>query len=143
METELVPGPAKFDVLLPPGYESIPGPLPLVVWLHGGGNGVGHLERRIRDDVERAWELGVLSPAVIVTPVTGSSYYIDWKDGSRKWESFIVGELLERVRELYNVQRDRQGTVLAGASAGGQGALRISSSQSGDLRRRCGDGTRL
>ena len=94
MDTALVPSPAKFDVLLPPDYESIREPLPLVIWLHGAGSGVEHLERRIREHVESAWALGVLSPAVIVTPVTGNSYYIDWEDGSQKWESFIVGELL-------------------------------------------------
>ena len=125
METELVPSPAKFDVLLPPNYETIGRPLPILVWLHGGGGGVGHLERRIREHVESAWALGVLSPAVIVTPITGSSYYIDWNDGSQAWESFIIGELLEHMREQYNVRRDRGGTVLAGASAGGQGTLRI------------------
>ena len=125
METELVPSPAKFDVLLPPDYEAILEPLPLVIWLHGGSSGVGHLERRIREHVESAWALGVLSPAVIVTPVTGNSYYIDWNDGSQKWESFIVDELLKHMREQYNVRRDREGTVLAGASAGGQGTLRI------------------
>ena len=125
METELVPSPARFDVLLPPNYETLEKPLPIVIWLHGGGGGVGHLERRIREHVESAWALGVLSPAVIVTPITGSSYYIDWNDGSQAWESFIIGELLKHIREQYNVRRDRGGAVLAGASAGGQGTLRI------------------
>ena len=125
METDLVPSPAKFDVLLPPGYESISEPLPLLVWLHGGSSGVDHIERRLRPQIESAWAQGVLSPTVIVAPITGASYYIDWKDGSHDWERFIVGELLEHVRKNYNVRGDRKGTVLAGASAGGQGTLRL------------------
>ena len=39
IETELVPSPAKFDVLLPPNYETMEKPLPIVIWLHGGGGG--------------------------------------------------------------------------------------------------------
>ena len=45
METDLVPSPAKFDVLLPPNYESIQEPLPVLLWLHGGSNGKNHIER--------------------------------------------------------------------------------------------------
>jgi S-formylglutathione hydrolase len=125
LATDLVPGPAKYDVLLPPGYEDLKGPLPLLVWLHGGGSGVNHIERKIRVHVERAWADGVLSPTVIVAPITGPSYYIDWKDGSQKWETFIIRELIPHVRKTYKVRKDREGTVLAGASAGGQGTLRI------------------
>ena len=125
MNTQLVPSPAKFDVLLPPGYEVIDEPLPLLIWLHGGSSGVGHIDRRLREHAESAWAEGVLSPVVIVAPVTGNSYYIDWKDGSQKWETFITGELVDHVREHYNVRSDRAGTVVAGASAGGQGTLRI------------------
>jgi len=123
--TELVPSPAKYDVLLPPGYDEMDGPLPLLVWLHGGSSGVDHIERKLRAPVESAWAEGVLSPCVVVTPLTGGSYYIDWKDGSQSWESFIVGELISHMRKSYKVRQDREGTVLAGASAGGQGTLRI------------------
>jgi len=125
LATELVPSPAKFDVLLPPGYDNIKEPVPLLLWLHGGSSGVNHLERRIRTHLERAWAEGVFSPAVVVTPITGSSYYIDWKDGSQKWETFILKELLPHMRKTYRIRQDREGTVIAGASSGGQGTLRI------------------
>jgi len=125
LATDLVPGPAKYDVLLPPGYEDLKGPLPLLVWLHGGGSGVNHIERKIRVHVERAWADGVLSPTVVVSAITGPSYYIDWKDGSQKWETFIIRELIPHIRKTFKVRQDREGTVLAGASAGGQGTLRI------------------
>ena len=125
METDLVPSPAKFDVLLPPNYESIQEPLPVLIWLHGGSNGKNHIERRLRTPIESAWASGILSPVVIIAPITGNSYYVDWKDGTQKWEEFITGELLSNVRTLFNTQNNRAGTVIAGASAGGQGTLRI------------------
>ena len=38
--TELVPGDARFDVLMPPGYApEREEPYPLLLWLHGGGGG--------------------------------------------------------------------------------------------------------
>jgi S-formylglutathione hydrolase len=125
LETQLVPTPAKYDVLLPPGYDDMAGPLPLLLWLHGGSSGVDHIERRIRVHVEHAWAEGILSPCVVATPITGSSYYIDWKDGSQSWETFIIQELIPHLRKTYRTRQDRGGTVLAGASAGGQGTLRI------------------
>ena len=125
METDLVPSPAKFDVLLPPNYESIQEPLPVLLWLHGGSNGKNHIERRLRTHIESAWNDGILSPLVVIAPITGNSYYIDWKDGTQNWEEFITGELISNVRGQFNVQADRAGTVIAGASAGGQGTLRI------------------
>jgi S-formylglutathione hydrolase len=125
LATELVPSPAAFDVLLPPGYDDINDPMPLLVWLHGGSSGVGHIERKLRPHVESAWAEGALSPCVVVTPITGDSYYIDWKDGSQRWERFILEELIPHMRKTYKIRGDREGTVLAGASAGGQGTLRI------------------
>ena len=62
---------------------------------------------------------------MVVTPITGGSYYIDWKGGGKSWETFILQELLPHVRSHYNVSQDRAGTVLGGGSAGGQGTLRI------------------
>ena len=125
--TKLVPSPAKFDVLLPPGYDGMEGPLPLLVWLHGGSSGVGHIESTAPSPTWRAPGPRVsLSPCVVVTPITGDSYYIDWKDGSQRWESFILDELISaHAEDLQDSSGDREGTVLAGASAGGHGTLRI------------------
>ena len=75
--------------------------------------------------MDKAWASGDLTPCVVVTPVTGSSFYIDWSDGTNQWDSFITGQMLDFVRGKYNVRQDRAGTVIGGASAGGQGTLRI------------------
>ena len=125
LETTLVPSPASVDVLLPPGYEQFNDPIPLFIWLHGGSSGEGHLENRMQPYIEKAWASGSLTPCVVVTPVTGSSYYMDWHDGTNQWAAFITGKMLEYVRKHHNVRQDRAGTVIGGASAGGQGTLRI------------------
>jgi S-formylglutathione hydrolase len=126
LASDLVPGEPRFDLLLPPAYDpERTEPYPLLLWLHGGGNGEGNLERRLRPHLERAWDEGTIEHIVVVAPITGNSYYIDWKGGGRSWETFILQELLPHVRDQYNVAQDRAGTVLGGGSAGGQGTLRI------------------
>ncbi|MDP6931132.1 MAG: alpha/beta hydrolase-fold protein [Planctomycetota bacterium] len=125
LETTLVPSPASVDILLPPGHEQLTEPIPLFIWLHGGSSGKDHLERRMRPMIDKAWASGDLIPCIVVTPVTGSSYYMDWHDGSNQWDTFITTQLLTHIRKNYNVRQDRAGTVIGGASAGGQGTLRI------------------
>jgi S-formylglutathione hydrolase len=62
---------------------------------------------------------------VIVTPSAGRSFYMDYRDGSQKWESFIIGPFLEHLREKFKVSRERNGTLLFGISMGGMGVLRL------------------
>ncbi len=125
IETTLVPSPAAVDVLLPPGYEQLTEPVPLFIWLHGGTSGKDYLDRQLRSHVEKAWATGDLVPCVVVAPVTGASFFIDWHDGTNQWDTFITGQMLSHMRERYNVRQDQAGTVIAGSSFGGQGVLRV------------------
>lgn len=125
IETTLVPSPATIDILLPPDYENLTSPIPLFIWLHGGTSGKGVLENSIRKHVEKAWAHKDLVPCVIAAPVTGASFFIDWHDGTNQWDTFITGEMIDYLRDNFNVIQDRSGTVIGGSSFGGQGTLRI------------------
>lgn len=124
IETKLLPGPVEFSVLLPDGYESAKEPLPLLLFLHGGGGDRTFLTR-MRAIIDDMWKSGALPKIVVVTPSAGRSFYMDYKDGSQKWESFIVGPFLEHLRKTYKVARERKGTMLFGISMGGLGGLRL------------------
>lgn len=124
IETKLVPSPVEFNVLLPDGYESAKEPLPLLLFLHGGGGDRSFLTR-LRGTIDDMWKAGALPPMVVVTPSASRSFYMDYKDGSQKWESFIIGPFLEHLRQTYKVTRERKGTLLFGISMGGLGALRM------------------
>jgi S-formylglutathione hydrolase len=124
IDTKLVPSPVEYNVLLPDGYDTIKDPLPLLLFLHGGGGDRGFLTR-MRAIVDDMWKTGTLPKVVIVTPSASRSFYMDYKDGSQKWESFIVGPFLEHLRQTYKVSRERKGTLLFGISMGGLGALRM------------------
>lgn len=124
IESRIVPSPVEFAVLLPDGYERVSEPLPLLLCLHGG-NGDKSFLARMRRIIDEMWKAGTLPPLVAVTPSVTRSFYMDFRDGSQKWETFIVTELLAHLRSKYNVQKERKGTVLFGISMGGMGALRM------------------
>ena len=124
IETKLLPAPVEFNVLLPDGYDTAKEPLPLLFFLHGGGGDRSFLTR-MRGIVDDMWKQGTLPKLVVVTPSAGRSFYMDYKDGSQKWESFIVGPFLEHIRQTYKVTRERKGTLLFGISMGGLGGLRL------------------
>mgnify|MGYP002622908090 CR=1 FL=1 len=123
--SDLVPSPVAVDVLVPPGYEEFTDPVPLFLWLHGGTSGKDVLGKHIRPFVERAWAKQDLIPCVVVAPVTGASFFIDWHDRTHQWDTFITGPMLADIRSRFNVMQDRAGTVIGGSSFGGQGALRV------------------
>jgi S-formylglutathione hydrolase len=125
VETKLVPGPVEYAVLLPESYEAAKDPLPLLLFLHGGGGDRSFLAR-MRPVFDEMWKAGALPPMVVVTPSAARSFYMDYRDGSQKWETFIVTEFLDHLRGKFKVARDRKGTLLFGISMGGMGALRLS-----------------
>jgi len=124
LDTKLLPSPIEFNLLLPDGYETAKEPLPLLFFLHGGGGDRTFLTR-MRATIDDMWKAGTLPKMVVVTPSAGRSFYMDYKDGSQKWESFIVGPFLEHLRQTYKISRDRKGTFLFGISMGGLGGLRL------------------
>ncbi len=124
VETRLVPSPVEYAALLPDGYEAAKDPLPLLLFLHGGGGDKSFLSR-MRPVFDEMWKSGALPPMVVVTPSAARSFYMDYKDGSQKWETFIVTEFLDHLRGKYKVTRERKGTLLFGISMGGLGSLRM------------------
>ena len=124
METRLVPGPLKYSVLLPDGYSSTTAPLPLLLNLHGGG-GTRDSLGRMRKSFEDLWKSGALPKMIVVTPSAERSFYMDYKDGSQKWETLLAGPFLDHLRGKYKLRTDARGTLLLGISMGGMGALRL------------------
>ncbi|MBW1710857.1 MAG: esterase [Deltaproteobacteria bacterium] len=122
--SDLLPGPVEYAVLLPEDYEESEEDFPLLFFLHGG-NGSREFLARMRPLIERLQGQGRLPGMVVVTPSVGRSLYMDYRDGTQKWEGFIIGQFLDHLRQTYKVRSDRQGTLLFGISMGGMGALRL------------------
>ncbi len=125
IDSELVPGPLVFDVLLPEGYTTDGERYPLVLALSGGGGSKDTLTAK-QPICDELWKSGDLPELVVVTPtVRPFCSYIDFQDGSEKWESVILGPLLDHLPEKYHVTRDPQKTFVCGGSMGGAGALQM------------------
>ena len=129
LETELVPSPVEYGVLLP-GEDvmeesaKVDGKLPVLLFLHGGAGNRGQLARW-RGMFEEGWRSGALPPMVVAMPsATPRSYYVDYHDGSERWTTFLAEEFPRAVAARHGGDPDR--VSIAGYSMGGVGALRVS-----------------
>jgi S-formylglutathione hydrolase len=133
-----VPGPVAITYYLPKNYDAKRAePYPLLIQLHGGllagsnkemgstpacgsgcPGGMGGL-------LDEAINKGLAPPIVSVMPSAAPSFYMNHKDGSQKWEDFVVNDLLSHMRKNFNVAQGRHGTLITGIALGGLGALRI------------------
>ena len=129
-----VPAPVPITYYLPKNYDAKRAErYPLLIQLHGGGGsnkdmgnfqalsvgaGMGAL-------LDQAIENGLVSPMVSVMPAAGRAFYVNFKDGSQKWEDFIIKDLLPYMRKNFNVAQGREGTFITGISMGGMGSLRM------------------
>ncbi len=124
LESDSVPGPVEFAVVAPDGYQTMKD-LPVVLNLHGGGGS----RQRLIDQApfwEALWQRGAIPPAIVVMPsVAARGFYMNYRDGSERWEDFVVEALLNHIREAYPVSREPERTFITGVSMGGMGALRI------------------
>ena len=100
--------------------------LPVLFLLHGGG---ADSDFTNWSDRGRAEALTEGLPLVVVMPDGGKGgWYSDWlrphsTEGTQRWESYHVGELLPFVRDHFRTRADRDATAIAGLSMGGFGAL--------------------
>lgn len=122
LTSSLVPSPVNYTAMLPAGYDTAQ-ELPLLLALHGGDGIAGF--SFFQGTVEAAWSSGELAPSVVVSVNSGRSFWLDWKDGSQRWETFLMQELLPHLRSTFKVSREARKLTLIGHSMGGLGGLRL------------------
>ena len=122
IETQSVPSPARYAVLLPPSYAGGTKRYPLLLWLHGGSGDHDFLATQV-GLFESVWQAQLAPEVVVATPDADRSFYLDYRDGSQRWEQFIVDELVPALARDYRV--DPKELYVGGVSMGGMGALRL------------------
>ena len=124
LESDLIPRPVEYSVIIPDGLETDQ-KLPLVLNLHGGGGSRENLKQQ-KPLWDRLWSKEEVPPMVVAMPsVRSRCLYMDFKDGTEKWETFVVEDFLQHLRETCPVSSDPKHTFLTGASMGGMGSLRM------------------
>lgn len=98
--------------------------LPLMLLLHGG-NGSDRDLLRLVGAIDGAVRTRRIPPMIVATPSAGRSLYMDFKDGSQRWETFIVADLLPMLRRELRLSAERHLTFVGGISMGGLGSLRL------------------
>lgn len=125
LQSSRVPGEVGISIYTPPGYGETPGALyPLLLLLHGG-NGSEQDLLRLTSTLDEAMLEARVPPFVVAMPGARRSLYMDYRDGSQSWETFIIAELLPHLRKSLQISRERQGTYIGGWSMGGLGSLRL------------------
>jgi S-formylglutathione hydrolase FrmB len=98
VETKNVAGPVDVAVYLPAGYDAKRAQAyPLIIQLHGGG-GSSAAMTGMAETLEAGIKAGLVPASVSVMPSAGRSFYMDYRDGSQKWETFVVADLLAWMR---------------------------------------------
>lgn len=114
-----------YAVYTPPGFDPSRERLPLVAFLHGGGDGEDAFDRHgVSAALDRAIEAGEVPRAVILLPDGDFGMWANWHDGSRAYEDWVVDELMPRVAAELNTLECPEHCHVMGVSMGAMGALR-------------------
>ena len=122
IETKVVPGPVEYSVLYPDNYEESQQKYPLILFLHGGG-GDRTILNTIKPIVEELWKGKMLPDAIVASPSCTRSLYMDFRNGTELWESFLIKGFIPYL--ISNLPLDKDKLIVSGISAGGLGSLRL------------------
>jgi S-formylglutathione hydrolase FrmB len=117
----------SYCVLLPPSYDAEKTRrYPILYLLHGlGDNEQMLIHSGGMNLIEDLWEQHQLGEFLIVTPDGAASFYINSRDGKRRYEDFFLQEFMPGIEKRYRAQAQRKSRGIAGISMGGYGALHI------------------
>lgn len=127
MPSRILARSVSYCVLLPPSYDAQKTRrYPVLYFLHG----LGENEQALVNSggwnlVEDLREQGQLGEFLIATPDGDRSFYINSRDGRRRYEDFFVQEFMPFIERRYRVRAGRRYRGITGVSMGGYGALRL------------------
>jgi enterochelin esterase-like enzyme len=115
----------EYGVYTPPGFT--PGEsLPLVVFLHGGGDDAHCLDKEgVSAWLDQEITQGRLPRLVVAVPQGDTGFWANWADGSARYVDWALDEVVPRVAKDYGTRPCPEGCHLLGISMGGSGVLRI------------------
>lgn len=100
--------------------------VPLVVFLHGGGDDPSAFDEvELGQALDAEVKAGHLPPFVLVLPDGEFGFWENWYDGSFRYADWVLDDLLPYVYGTLPVERCPDTCAVMGVSMGGYGALRF------------------
>lgn len=117
--------PMEYSVYTPPGFREDER-LPLVVFLHGGGDDPESFDEwNVGQALDAAIEAGRLPRMVVTLPQGDLGFWANWRDGSRWYEDWVMYELVPHVQARFHTRPCPDGCHVMGVSMGGAGTVRF------------------
>lgn len=126
VQSEAEQRPMSYALYKPPGWDGTTA-LPLVVFLHGGGDDYTVFDKHpvVGRKLDEWISEGRLPPFLMVAPDGRKSFWRNWADGSHRFEDWVLDEVIPDVRAKHPVIAGPDGLHLMGISMGGAGSLEI------------------
>lgn len=127
LQSKILERSVPYCVLLPPSFDTEKTRrYPVLYLLHGLGDNEQMLIHsggmNLVEDLSEQRQIGEF---LIVTPSGDASFYINSRDGKRRYEDFFVQEFMPSVEKKYRARPGRTSRGIGGISMGGYGALHI------------------
>jgi S-formylglutathione hydrolase FrmB len=115
----------NYTIYLPPDYETSHRNYPVVYLLHGyTDDDTGWLQfGEVNRYADQGIASGEIPPMIIVMPDGGVTWYLNYFDGSVKYEDFFTTEFIPMIDATYRTRPSREFRGIAGLSMGGYGSL--------------------
>jgi S-formylglutathione hydrolase FrmB len=119
-----------YSIFLPPSYTKEPTrTYPVVYFLHGLNNDhtswtvdrYGHLQNKVEEMILA----GKIPEIIMVHPRGDNSFYCNYVDGTKRYEDYVVSDLVNYIQANYRAKKERRFRSIGGTSMGGYGALKI------------------
>ena len=121
----------RYAVYAPPGFTPEER-LPLVVFLHGGGDDPDAFDgAQIGQALDAAVAAGDVPRAIIVLPQGDLGFWANWYDGSHRYEDWVLDDLVPHVARAFGTRPCPEGCHVMGVSMGGAGSLRFALNRPG------------
>lgn len=125
MKSSILGQTIKYSILFPKDYDKTEIDYPVVYLLHGyGDNENSWLDGgRIENYVDRAVNLGLSKPVILVMPQGYNSYYVNRSSGQFDYMKMITQELVPLIDKTYRTVEKGSHRAVMGYSMGGYGAF--------------------
>lgn len=100
--------------------------LPLVVFLHGGGDDEGSFDHhQVGQYFDEALARGEIPRVVLVAPRGDLGFWENWKDGSRRYRDYVIEHVMPDAEQRYGTLSCPEHCYVTGVSMGGHGTMRF------------------